>query len=129
MLLSAAVVPVSAAGYSDTASVRKSDGFSTAWEKTKTYMVGSDIIGYMIYGYNTDWINEDYVWTMGKECCSTASVFRDGYDSTDCSGFEAAKDSYSKIEVTHKTYYVYYKVKFSASYSKVTSFTMTSNVK
>jgi hypothetical protein len=70
LLLSAAVVPVSAAGYSDTASVRKSDGFSTAWEKTKTYMVGSDIIGYMIYGYNTDWINEDYVWTMGKECAS-----------------------------------------------------------
>ena len=35
----------------------------------------------MIYGYDTDWIKEDYVWTKATECYSRSYLFRDGYDT------------------------------------------------
>ena len=125
------VLPASAAGYSNNASVRSSSTFNSEWEKTRTYKVGSDTIGTMIYGYDTDWINEDYVWTKATECHSTAMVYRDGYDAdwSYCAGPEKGRNTYSKIEVTHRTYYVYYKMKFSASYSNVSYTTATSSVK
>lgn len=129
LMASIVVMPASAAGYTDTASVRNSGGFSSEWEKTKTYKVGSTVIAYMTYGYDKDWINEDYVWTKSTECYSTAKVFRDGYDTSYCSGSQKGKNTYSKIEVTHRTYYVDYKIDLSATYSNVTSTTASSSVK
>lgn len=131
LMISIAVVPASAAGYTDSTSVSGSSGFTSEWEKTRTYKSGSTIIGYMIYGYDTDWIYEDYVWTKATECYSTAMVYRDGYDTgwDYCTGPEADKNTYSKIEVTHRTYYVYYKMELSASYSGVTYTTAASSVK
>lgn len=126
---SIAAFPASAAGYTNYTSIRNSSGFGSAWEKTRTYKKGSTTIGYMVYGYNTDWIKEDYVWTKATECYSTAMVYRDGYDTKYCEGPEKGKNIYSKIEVTHRTYYVNYKVEFSASYSGVTYTTSSSSIK
>ena len=128
-MASIVVMPASAAGYTDKASVRNSGGFSSEWEKTKTYKVGSTTIAYMIYGYDKDWINEDYVWTKATECYSTAKVFRDGHDTSYCSGPQKGKNTYSKIEVKHQTYYVDYRIDLSATYSNVKSTTASSSVK
>lgn len=131
LMTSLIVMPASAAtsGYTNTVSVRSSSSFTSEWEKTRTYKVGSTEIGHMIYGYDTDWINEDYVWTKATECYSTAKVYRDGYDTSYCTGSQKAKGTYSKIEVTHKTYYVKYQIELSATYSNVTYTTATSSVK
>lgn len=129
LMISITAVPVSAAGYSDHAYVGTSVSFTSEWEKTRTYSVSSGIIGYMVYGYDVDWINEDYVWTKATECYSTASVQRAGHDTSYCSGTEQGKNTYSKIEVTHQTYYVYYKIAFSVSYSNVSYSTASTSVK
>lgn len=127
------VMPVKAAstGYYDSTNVSGASKFTSEWEMTRTYKIGSTTIGYMIYGYDTDWINEDYVWTKATECYSKAMVYRNGYDSNwdYCEGSEKGKNSYSKIEVTHRTYYVYYKMYLSASYSGVSYTTASSSVK
>lgn len=131
LMTSIFVMPASAAGYTNSTSETSSSSFTSEWEKTRTYKVGSTVIGYMIFGYDTDWVYEDYVWTKATECYSTAMVYRSGYDSNweYCTGTEQAKNTYSKIEVTHQTYYVYYKMKLSASYSGVTYTTAASSVK
>ena len=49
------------------------------------------MIAYMVYGYDTDWIKEDYVWTKSKECYSTAMVKRDGHDKDYCKGTKKEK--------------------------------------
>ena len=122
-------LPVSAAGYANTASTRGSGSFTSEWEKTRTYKYNSKTIAYMIYGFDKDFINEDYVWTKSTECYSTAMLKRDGHDTSYCKGSQKGKNKYSKIEVTHKTYYVYYKMSLSASYKGVTYTTASSNVK
>jgi len=131
LMLSAIVVPASAAGYSNSASETSSSSFTSEWEKTRTYKVGSTVVAYMIFGYDKDWIFEDYVWTKATQCYSTAMVYRNGYDTgwNYCTGSEAGKNSYSTIEVTHQTYLVYYKMQLSASYSNVTYTTAASSVK
>lgn len=100
-------------------------------KKPRTYKVGSTVVAYMIFGYDKDWIFEDYVWTKATQCYSTAMVYRNGYDTgwNYCTGSEAGKNSYSTIEVTHQTYLVYYKMQLSASYSNVTYTTAASSVK
>lgn len=125
----ATAFPVSAAGYTNSASVRNSKSFTSEWEKTRTFKSNSQTIGYMIYGFDKDWINEDYAWTKGTECYSTAMLKRDGYDTSYCKGSQKGKNKYSKIEVTHKVYYMYYKINLSASYTGVTYTTSSSSVK
>ena len=85
----------------------------------------------MIYGFDKDYINEDYVWTKATESYSRAMLHREGHDKASiyCAGSKKGKGDYSKIEVTHKTYYVSYKIELSASYSDVTSTTTTTFVK
>lgn len=117
------------AAWTNTRSMSGSSRFKSDWEKTTTYKVGTTTIGKMIYGYDTAWINEDYVWTKGYECETTAKVKRMYYDNSYISDSKAAKNKYSKIEVTHKTYYVLYQIKFEATYGNVTYSTATSSVK
>lgn len=83
----------------------------------------------MVYGYDTYLTKEDYVWAKATECYSTAMVKRSGYETSYTEGPEKGKGKYSKIEVTHQTYYVYYKINLSASYSGVTYTTVASAVK
>ena len=135
VMTAATVTPVSAAttGYTDETSVRGSSNFTSEWEKTTTYKVnnGTVTVGTMIYGYDKDYINEDYVWTKDTECYSRAKLYRDGHDKNSiyCAGSQKGKNTYSKIEVTHQTYYVSYKIELSSSYSGVTSTTASSSVK
>lgn len=132
LLISALSISASAAYYdADTTSGQGSYRFNNAWEKTRTYKTGNTTIGQMIYGYDTDWINEDYVWTKANECYSRSYLFRDGYDtgygSDDSS--DVGKGKYSKTEWKHRTYYVNYRIKLSATYSNVTYTTKSSSVK
>lgn len=131
MIFSIIAFPSNASGYTNNTSERDPKKFTAEWEKTRTYKVGSNVIGYMTYGYDLAGADEDYVWTKSTECYSTSMVYRDGYD-TDLSyicGPEKGKDKYSKIEVRHKTYYVYYKVMFSVAYTGVTYTTSITNIK
>ena len=129
LMVSATAIPAAAAGYTDYAYVGTSSSFDSEWEKTRTYKVDSDVIAYMVFGYDKDWINEDYVWTKSPECYSTAKVKRSGHETAYCAGSQKGKNSYSKIEVTHQSYYVYYRIDLSASYSNVSYTTAASSVK
>ena len=129
LMATVTIVPAAAAGYTDYAYVGTSSSFNSEWEKTRTYNVGSTTVAYMVFGYDTDWIKEDYVWTKATECYSTAMVKRGGHDTSYCEGTEQGQNVYSKIEVTHKTYYVYYKIDLSATYSNVSHTTATSSIK
>lgn len=123
------VTPAFAAGFSSETYVGSPSRFSSEWEKTLTYMVGSTTIAYMIYGFDTDWVKEDYVWTKAKECYSTAKVKRKGHETEYCVGPEKGKNEYSQIEVKHETYFVYYRIELSATYSGVGHTMATSSVK
>ena len=83
-----------------------SSKFNSEWEKTTTYKIGSQEIGIMIWGYDTDYIKEDYVWSVGYECSSQPAVFRDGYDTSYVTGTWGQTYLYGKIEVKHQTYYM-----------------------
>lgn len=108
-----------------------SSRFDNEWEKTTTYKIGTTEIGHMIWGFDKDYINEDYVWSVGNECSTQPSVYRDGHDTSYVNGTLGQTYLYGKIEVQHKTYYVKYRITFSASYTKsnITSTTTTSSVK
>lgn len=132
-LMMAALSVSASAAYidTDTYSGHGFSHFNNPWEKTRTYKIGNTTIGKMIYGYDTDWIKEDYVWTIVTECYTRSYVFRDGYDSSyvsDDSNY-VGKNEYSKTERAHKTYYVNYRIKFSATYSNVTFTQALSSVK
>jgi hypothetical protein len=109
--------------------VTGSSSFNSAWEKTATFKSGSTNIGKMVFGYDTTLTKEDYVWTMATECYSTPKIWRSGYDANYTSGSQKGKNTYAKHEITHKTYYVYYRIVFSVDYSNVTDTTVASHVK
>jgi len=117
------------AATTDTKTVNGASNFNKAWEKTATYKSNSIYIGVMVYGYNTVLIKEDYVWTKAAECYSTPKIFRDGYDTSYQSGSQKGQNTYAKYEITHKTYYVSYRIVFSATYNNVTSTVAASTVK
>ena len=104
--------------------------FDDEWEQTAHYSQKSSgrSIGKMVYGYDTDWINEDYVWTWGYESETTALLKRDGYDETYQSGSKAASTSYSKCERNHKSYRVYYLIRFEVTYGETTNTITSSSV-
>lgn len=131
LTISILIVPASANGYTGTTSESGASRFTSEWEKTRTYKVGSAVIGHMVYGFDKDWIHEDYVWTIATQCYSTALVLRSSFDPSYCSGPEKERNVYSKIEVTHKTHSVAYRIDFSSSYtySSVTYTTTASHVK
>lgn len=108
-----------------------SSKFDNEWEKTTTYKIDSTKIGYMIQGFDKDYINEDYVWSVGNECSSQPSLYRDGYDTSYVTGTWGQTYLYGKIEVQHKTYLVKYRMTFSATYdeSAISSTTTNSSVK
>lgn len=106
-----------------------SSNFTKEWENLTTYKVGNTVVGHMVWGYNTYMINEDYVWTKATECYSTPSIYREGYDTAWKVGSEKGKNVYSKYEITHKTYNVKYRIKFSSTYSNMTNSTTPSSIK
>ena len=131
LLLLSFSLPVQASGYYDYTDVSGQNRFKNEWELTRTYKVGTTVIAYMTYGLDTNFIDEDYVWTKSLECNSSAWVYRDGYDTGYhyIGGTEKGKGVYSKIEVAHITYHVYYKIKLTATYSNVTYSTARTYIK
>ncbi len=110
--------------------VNGSDKFKNEWEKTKTYYQNGVEIGSMIFGFDTWAIDEDYVWTIAKECYSKARIKRNTVDEDWVIGPEKGKNKYSKIEVTHKNFSIYYGIEFSATYTgKISAETEKTNVK
>lgn len=105
--------------------------FNNEWEFTTYYYVnnGSVLIGYLTWGYDTDWVNEDYAWSTGREAGSQSFVKRNYYDTSYQPGTWQMALLWSKCEITHATYNVSYKVTFDATYSGITSTTTTSNFK
>ena len=89
------------------------------WEYTIEYKMGTTIVGKLVYGYDTNAIDEDYAWTQSYEAYSTAMVKRNYYDQDYSTATEKGKNEYSKIEVRHITYSVSYRVMFSATYSEM----------
>ena len=112
-----------------TTSVNKSSAFKTDWEKTTTYKIDEKTIGLMVYGFDTAYVDEDYTWTMAKECYSIAKIKRNTIDSKAKNGPEKGKNIYSKVEVKHLNNSIVYGIKFSVDYSGVTSKTGYSAVK
>lgn len=132
LLLAVAFCAMPSVAHASTSKMENAYGsslFDSEWEKTTTYYSGSVKIGIMIWGFDTDAIDEDYAWTMGYECDTTASIRRLYYDDSYIYGPEASKDNYSKLEITHETYDVNYRITFSATYADVTDRTEESNVK
>lgn len=124
------LAPTAFASASKTKGCTGSSNFNDEWEKTTTYYVGETKVGYMIWGFDKDWIHEDYVWTVGYECSTQAAVKRNYYDTDYISGGWAQAYFYSQEEVTHQTYSVSYKITFSATYTGLTEgSTEASNVK
>lgn len=108
-----------------------SSKFDSEWEKTTTYKISGTKIGHMIWGFDKDYINEDYVWSVGTECSTQPAVFRNGHDSSYVTGTWGQAYLYGKIEVQHQTYYVNYRMKFATTYDtgSISSRTTSSSVK
>ena len=121
LTVSSFIFPASAA--TNTA-VRNSSGksFNREWEMTVTYYFKPSMkeLGYMTYGYDTDWINEDYVWVKATECAAQGYIWRGSYDTYWMSdGKSSGAGKYSETEIRHRTKdteKVKYKAVFDAYY-------------
>ena len=73
--------------------------FESEWEVTKEFYYNDVYIGVITYGYDTDWIKEDYTWVNADLYTHYASVDNDKglYKSGD-----KLKTVWAKIEITHK---------------------------
>lgn len=130
MTVCIAMTPVAAQASTIKAkTVSTSSSFTSEWEKTTTYKVENIEVGIMIWGYDTTLINEDYTWTKGYEGATQAGVIRQNYDTAYNLASTAKVNKYSKIEVKHQTYTVQYRIKFTATYTDITSTTEKSEVK
>lgn len=90
------------------------DKFTGEWEYSLTFTYRGMANWTMYYGYDTDWIHEDYTWTISSTGTSQSFVFREGYDSEPCDGPVKNAGKYSKIEVTHRKSTVKYSCSFSS---------------
>lgn len=86
--------------------------FNNEWEMSVTiYNSLKEKIGVLCFGYDTDWINEDYAWAKGADKCK-AGVYRHNYDNSTNWGWAKSGWSWSKEEVTHKKNNVSYYIEF-----------------
>ncbi len=114
---------VASAAYSHTRHVNDADRFEdNEWEHTRHYVSDGEYIGRLVYGYDTDYLNEDYAWAYGADCVATAGIMRVGVDTSYISGVPAAKNNYSKLQIDNKSTDVYYKITLSTTYTNVTSY-------
>lgn len=90
-------------------------GFSgTEWEWKCDIYKSSDntTIGEFVFGYDTDYINEDYTWARGSYSCK-AGVMRHNYDSDYSWSFAHSSWNWGKKEVTHHSDSVSYSILFT----------------
>lgn len=104
MMMSALFCMSAFAANGGTMNVSGENRFTEEWEYCLAYSYNGVQAWTMYYGYDTDWINEDYTWTISQTGESTAYVYRNGYDTDKkCTGPTGKAGKYSKIEVTHRT--------------------------
>ncbi len=114
MMMSALFCMSAFAANGGTMNVSGENRFTEEWEYCLTFSYNGVQAWTMYYGYDTDWTNEDYTWTISQTGESTAYVYRNGYDTDEkCAGSTAEAGKYSKIEVTHRTADVDYSCLFS----------------
>lgn len=94
--------------------------YTYEWERTLTCLNGDDEIGIMVYGFDMDWINEDYTWTIGYDCRTKACVKKGSDESGAWAGYEDPYD-WSKQEVHHTDSKVMHYIKFEDSYAELTA--------
>lgn len=91
--------------------------FYDEWEFTcQVFNSSGTHIGDFCYGYDMDFINEDYTWTWSSVYTCKAGVRRNGYDSGYNWGASKSGGVWSKIEVTHRTNDVSYCMNFPDNY-------------
>lgn len=130
MAVSTFAMSASAAGVLEIGVTGGESAFEDAWELSVDVSSNGKKIGVMVYGFNTAWIDEDYVWTKSVTGTSKAGVYRSGMDSSINWGTEKNAGTFSKSEVTHKTNTVYNYAYFSAAGDSITvSVPYASNVK
>jgi len=77
--------------------------FSREWSVSRNLYLRDieDPVGYMVYGYDTDWWNEDYCKCYFIDHNSRAAVYRSGYGTTE--GAMGNPAVWSSCWVRHKT--------------------------
>lgn len=131
LIVCSLAIPVSAAGVVSISVTGESEtAFEDPWEFSVNVSSNGTAIGVIVYGYDTAWINEDYVWTKSFTGDSQAGVYRPGKDSSTNWGPKKGENTYSKIEVHHNSNTVVNYAFFSAAGESVTlSLPYASNVK
>ena len=89
------------------------------WEHTRHYISDGEYIGRLVYGYDTDYVDEDYAWAYGASCNSQAIIEA---GSEEYYADPAVQNYYSKVQVTHDENDVYYYFRLSVNYSNVTGY-------
>ena len=118
LVVSSLVLPANAA---TTTQEKTAYSFNQEWEYTVNYRYKPTnvFLGSMTYGFDTDWIHEDYVWARGAECKVQGFIKRINYDTTwQSDGKSSDAWEYSKTEITHRSAStsVKYKMVFDATY-------------
>lgn len=78
--------------------------FSSSWHEKEAPTENSLIK----FGFNTDWINEDYTWTTDSGKKTWAYVHNNDGEHSD----SASAASWAKVEVKHSGSSVKYEIKF-----------------
>lgn len=106
--------------------------FKKAWENEVNYYIFTNkstiVVGTLVYGYNTKFINEDYCWAKSGECKYQA-ILSNGKGNFTTSVKKAGK-GWAKLEKQHKgNDTVSYSIWLSTSYKNVYSTQKNSNHK
>ena len=92
--------------------------FKSAWERTAIYTLSDRgvEIGRLVFGFDTDYFDEDYAWSYGTQCDTRAGVRRMNYDEGYNKSSWKTYDNWSKVEVLHIVTHVRYNIEWRADY-------------
>ena len=97
--------------------------YKNPWEYSRVVRNGLGVkVGTICYGYDVEFIHEDFCWTKGSEaeCVQTkAGVKRQDYDYDFVFGLKRSAGNWSKSEVTHKVDQVTYRIYFPTTYENL----------
>ena len=89
------------------------DSFTDDWQDEEQYFDEyGTVIGVLVYGFDTDWLDEDYSHTRGYSHYSSQAGVKRGNDAIQW-GDEAISGYLSSKNVYHKTDTVNYYIKLS----------------
>jgi len=91
--------------------------FNVEWELTREYYYKGECVVTMVYGYDTDFVDEDYTWVISTKSRYQAALSNDNGNKT--GSVKSVGDPWSKVEVTHKGKYITYSFWLNNSYSSL----------